>query len=109
MPSQDIEIWDAGRLSYGQFEQGRPSYINAVLIQSCGVENTKACSSCRSKKKFGPFTTCVSLAGCFGNSCANCKWRDWASRCGGKEMRAPAEVLVEGSSRVEEVQEEGES
>jgi hypothetical protein len=65
----------------------RPSYINAVLIQSRGIFVGAPCSACASQMRLSihgwakPFPVCVRLPGHFGGCCGNCKWRDHAARC----------------------------
>ena len=64
-----------------QVATGRPSYVNATLIQSRGVVNDVACEACRTKRN--PFEECRSLPGEWEGACGNCKWKDHGSRCMG--------------------------
>ncbi|KAM3084400.1 hypothetical protein ACMFMG_001495 [Clarireedia jacksonii] len=70
----------------------RPSYINAVLIQSRGTLVPGGCNECR-RRGFTPFPTCVRLAGHWNGACGNCKWRDHSARC-----RVVVEVPSDSSS-----------
>ncbi|EDN10720.1 predicted protein [Histoplasma mississippiense (nom. inval.)] len=65
-----------------QVRSHRPSYINAILIQSRGRTEPHACLACRSAHPgLQPFPECRRLPGHFGGACGNCKWRDHAIRC----------------------------
>lgn len=71
-----------GRISARQIQQHRPSYINALLIQSRGVRLARPCTHCRrGHGRRLPFPDCRHVPGEFGGACANCKWPDRASRC----------------------------
>jgi Protein of unknown function (DUF3716) len=61
----------------------RASYINALLIQSCGVLVAN-CTSCHTALAAGrtlSFSQRRRLVGHFGGACGNCKWPDHAARC----------------------------
>lgn len=81
----------ATRVRVSQVETFRPSYINALLIQSRGDDTGPMCISCRTQHLRGigpgPFPICIRLPDYFGGCCGNCKWRDYGSRCSlyGKE------------------------
>ena len=84
----------------------RPSYLNAVLIQSRGSAGM-TCDACTERPDRGPFTDCRRVRGHFDGACGNCKWRDHAARC---SVRAPDEQEdpvggqpLAGTVRVEEV------
>ena len=70
-----------GSIRADQIQQHRPSYINALLIQSRGRSLAQPCIGCRIHQGMRPFTECRHVPGAFGGSCANCKWHDRASRC----------------------------
>jgi hypothetical protein len=76
-----------GRVRPDQIMGMRDSYVNAFLIQSRGTASETPCGACQDKMVLdpngyaSPFPTCVRLAGHFGGSCGNCKWRDHAARC----------------------------
>jgi hypothetical protein len=78
-PGVDVEfILDMIRAD--QIGTHRPSYVNAILIQSRGIVTPAPCDHCVSDRR-KPFPSCRRAAGHFGGCCANCKWRDWGSRC----------------------------
>jgi hypothetical protein len=104
LPSHDVEIYE-NRITEQQIRSARPSYINALLIQSRGIVNKVGCTACRTKENRGPFVLCVSLQGEWDGCCANCKWRDHGARCAGQSYGI---TTIEGASRVEEVEEEDE-
>lgn len=81
LPGQDVQFI-RGSIIPSQVGMHRPSYINAILIQSRGVAGEQPCDACR-RARTGPrpFPECRRVAGHFGGACANCKWRDHASRC----------------------------
>ena len=81
LPGQDVEFV-RGSIRPSQVGSHRASYINAILIQSRGMAMDYPCSSCRNAVRGPrPFTECRRVAGHFGGACANCKWKDHASRC----------------------------
>ena len=79
MPGRDV-AFVRGRITPQQVATQRPSYVNALLIQSRGVVQARPCSEC-SRRGLSPFPECAMVAGHFGGSCGNCKWRDHAARC----------------------------
>lgn len=84
-----------------QIQTGRPSYINAILIASRGVPvPEEICSHTRTGH---PFAGSVRLPGFFGGACANCKWRDHASRC---PLGVEGEPRFEPTEMEEEEEEE---
>lgn len=100
-PQKDILI-TKGRVTLQQVNTGRPSYVNALIIQSRGIEVPDGCTNSRS----GVFAKCVRLPGFFGGCCGNCKWKDHGARC---SVRNPGEakhvILAElEGNRVEEVE-----
>jgi Protein of unknown function (DUF3716) len=81
LPGQDVEFV-FGRILPRQIGSHRPSYVNAILIQSRGRTGRHSCDSCVSADPGPyPFPSCRRVPGHFGGACANCKWRDHASRC----------------------------
>jgi hypothetical protein len=73
-------IWHVrGNINGQQIVSQRPSYINALLIQSRGNPLVRVCDACADRCK--PFPQCIRIPGYFGGCCGNCKWRDHASRC----------------------------
>ncbi|KAL2377819.1 hypothetical protein RJ035_007609, partial [Blastomyces gilchristii] len=80
LPGQDV-LFVRGSMSEHQVRSHRPSYVNAILIQSRGRVEVQACSACRSSSGLRPFPECRRVPGHFGGACGNCKWRDHAIRC----------------------------
>ena len=68
-----------GRIRPAQIGSHRPSYINAVLIQSRGVRPVRPCVQCTNR--LSPFPECRHKPGHFGGACGNCKWPDRGSHC----------------------------
>lgn len=65
-----------------QIRSQRPSYINAILVQSRGRQPPAPCTACAAVRPgLRPFPQCRRVRGYFDGACANCKWRDHASRC----------------------------
>ena len=94
LPGQDV-VFVRGAITPTQVGTHRPSYVNAILIQSRGAAAGQACGECR-RRGLRPFPRCVRVAGHFGGACGNCKWRDHAARC---SYDAPGEDgSVAGSS-----------
>ncbi len=90
MRGQDVQIF-AGRVTTRQIESGRPSYINAMLIQSRGnlrLREPVMCRSCAQNPTRGPLTECRVLPNRFNNCCGNCKWRDQLQSCSHTSMLA---------------------
>lgn len=79
MPGLNVP-YVAGAITPNQIMSHRPSYINALLIQSRGTPSATPCTEC-SRRGSGPFLACVKLHGHFGGACGSCKWRDHAVRC----------------------------
>lgn len=84
-PAGDIDAF-RGRVEPNKVRV-RPSYLNAVLIQSRGSAGM-TCEACAVRPDRGPFTDCRRVRGHFDGACGNCKWRDHAARC---TVRAPGE------------------
>ena len=80
LPGRDVKFV-YGRIFPYQLGSHRPSYVNAILIQSRGRVGTGPCSACASTPMPTPFPKCRRLPGHFGGACGNCKWRDHAARC----------------------------
>ena len=81
LPGQDV-TFVRGSITPAQVGSHRPSYINAILIQSRGQLVAGMCSACRATRPgLRPFPECRRLPGHFGGCCGNCKWRDHAARC----------------------------
>ena len=70
-----------GSISTQQIKQHRPSYINALLIQSRGIALAQPCMNCRSRQAMYPFTECRHVPGAFSGACGNCKWPGHARQC----------------------------
>lgn len=79
MPGRNVDFV-RGRITPAQVGTHRPSYINALLIQSRGIVNYQACTEC-ARRGLTPFPECISVAEHFGGCCGNCKWRDHGARC----------------------------
>lgn len=79
LPGRDVQ-YTANTIQPYQLAAHRPSYINAILIQSRGVVSLVPCTEC-TRRGSSPFLDCTKLAGHFGGSCGACKWRDHSSRC----------------------------
>lgn len=93
LPGRNVIIVRAAMQEY-QVRSHRPSYINALLIASRGVEQVYPCQHCvRSAIWYGgwprPFPLCIKLRGHFGGSCANCKWPDRAASCSIRDEGSP--------------------
>jgi hypothetical protein len=80
IPGYDV-IHTPGTLNGQQLAGQRPSYINALLIQSRGYLLVQDCDHCVEMDVRRPFPFCVRMPGHFGGACANCKWPDYAHRC----------------------------
>ena len=91
----------------------RPSYLNAILIQSRGCTGITYTSYVQNLNR-GPFVDYRRVKGYFTGACGNCKWRDHAARC---SVSAPGEesdnkvLVIEGRQerKAEEVEEVGEA
>jgi hypothetical protein len=84
LPGRDVPFV-RGAITPAQVSTHRPSYINAILIQSRGVlVPGGGCLHCRTRGS-RPFLECRRLPGHFGGSCGSCKWRDHAERCTAKD------------------------
>ena len=57
----------------------RPSNLEAYLDQRAGKVNTPGCVHCA--RGAGIWIECVSVAGYFGESCANCHYSSGGARC----------------------------
>lgn len=89
LSGQDVRF-RLGRITPEQVRHHRPSYINALLIQSRGTLMVPACTRCQEGR--GVFPECRRVQGHFGGCCGNCKWPDHAARC--VWPRAPTETIV---------------
>ena len=75
-----------GAIIEAQVRSHRPSYINALLIQSRGRAVRTLCTVCQTQMTAStngwarPFSVCIRLPNHFGGAYANCKWRDHAGR-----------------------------
>lgn len=111
LPAIDVEAW-VGGVSERQVRTGRPSYINAILIQSRGSLNITPCEACTAtlRRPVGPrpFTECRSLPGFCGGCCGNCKWRDYGAQCSSYDINsqpiAAAAGVLEGEDRIVELE-----
>jgi hypothetical protein len=81
LPGQDM-VFVRGAITPAQVGSHRPSYINAILIQSRGTLVPGQCISCRASRRGPrPFSDCRRVPGHFRGCHGNCKWRDHASKC----------------------------
>jgi len=78
LPGVDV-TFVLGRITPEHIRSHRPSYINAVLVQSRGVRPVRRCVQCTNR--LSPFPECRHVPGHFGGACANCKWRDGGRKC----------------------------
>ena len=78
MPGRDVPI-RPNSITPTQVNSHRPSYINGILIQSRGTIRQPICTE-RARRGLSLFVECRAVAGHFGGSCGNCKWRDHAAR-----------------------------
>lgn len=60
-----------------QIKTGRPSYVNALLIASRGIQQKERCGN----NTRAVFVDDVRVPGYWGGACAGCKWKDGASGC----------------------------
>lgn len=86
LPGQDVPFV-RGAISGNQIMTHRPSYINALLIQSRGRREEQACSACRDGPRLRPFPECARVPGHFGGAYGNCKWRDHTARCSVRDQK----------------------
>ncbi|KAJ5446573.1 hypothetical protein N7445_001394 [Penicillium cf. griseofulvum] len=74
-----------GRIRGAQLASMRPSYVNALLIQSRGWELITECDECADKRRRtgspSPFPICSRAPGHFDGACGNCKFQDHGFRC----------------------------
>ena len=71
-----------GSIYLYQIGMHRPSYINAILIQSCGRVVDQPCQwCCGAVLGPRPFPLCRQANGYFGGCCTNCKQPNYASQC----------------------------
>ncbi|KAK3983776.1 hypothetical protein QBC44DRAFT_375914 [Cladorrhinum sp. PSN332] len=99
-PSIDIKAYN-GRINPAKVKT-RPSYLNALLIQSHGITG-QTYEKCANNPTRGPFTECRRTKGHFNGYYRNCKWYDHTARYSvrllGEEEDRIREVIV-GTSRV---------
>ncbi|KAL8686414.1 MAG: hypothetical protein Q9218_007121 [Villophora microphyllina] len=88
LPGRDVPFV-RGAITGQQVLTHRPSYINAILIQSRGHQLHTACDACRGGAGLRPFPECRRTPGHFGGCCGNCKWRDHCARCSVRETDSP--------------------
>ncbi len=79
-PGRDVDFV-RGTISSNQVGMHRPSYINAVLIQSRGQVVPVTCTQCARPNGLRPFPECRFVPEHFEGACVNCKWRNHAARC----------------------------
>ena len=85
LPGADVPFV-RGAITPAQVGSHRPSYLNAILIQSRGVVSAVACDACAGDRPgLRPFPECRRVPGHFGGCCGNCKWRDHAVRCSARD------------------------
>lgn len=81
---RQVIFFMSGWITAKHIASKRPSYVNGLLIHSRGNDATHECTRCtekRGKNSLGPFLSCRTLPGYFGDSCSNCKWFDNTSQC----------------------------
>lgn len=91
LSGSDVEFI-LGRITSAQILQFRPSYLNAILIQSRGSDVVRPCDQCAHRAS--PFPYCRQLPD-FNGCCGNCKWRDHGARC---SVRTNSNQLIGSSS-----------
>ena len=72
LPGQNVPFLQ-GAITASQIAPQRPSYINALLIQSRGQLAVPARTACRGDPGLRPFPECRQLPGHFAGCCSNCK------------------------------------
>jgi Protein of unknown function (DUF3716) len=82
MAGRDVQFVPGGITPEQVFFLQRPSYINAILIQSRGIVRNPPCDRCA--VRMYPFLECRRVPGHFGGCCGNCKWPDAAASCSAK-------------------------
>jgi len=108
LPGRNVVIRDSV-VTAAKIASNRPSYINAVLIQSRGTPpyvagNTAAvgCTGCSSLNQPAgsgkAFPECRRLTGHFDGACGNCKWQDHAARCSVRDSAQQAQTEPSSSS-----------
>ena len=91
LPGQNVLIHPTV-VTAARLASNRPSYVNAVLIQSRGLPPVaappRAAVGCTACSMLGTpagnrkaFLECRHMPGHFGGGCGNCKWPDHASTC----------------------------
>lgn len=90
LPGQNVPFV-RGAILPTQVGTHRPSYINAMLIQSRGVVSGP-CDRCQ--RSLRPFLECRRVPGRFGGCCGNCKWPDQAARCTERDNDDDDDVVV---------------
>lgn len=83
-----------GAITPAQVGSHRPSYINAILIQSRGVLSGP-CDRC--ERSLRPFLECRRVPGHFGGACGNCKWPDLGARCTERDNDDDGSIVVVSS------------
>jgi Protein of unknown function (DUF3716) len=95
LPRQDV-VFVQEAITSNQIASHRPSYINAILIQSRGNVVLNPCTACQGPRPgLRSFLECRRLLGHFGGCYGNYKWRDRASKCSVQDDR-----IVELCARV---------
>jgi hypothetical protein len=103
LPGRDVSYVRGTISAHQLLGMHRPSYVNAVLIQSRGMDHRRPCSACRGGAGFRPFPECRRLPGHFGGACGNCKWRDHASRCSVRDTDSEGTTIDHTSDSDEDV------
>ena len=91
----------------------RPSYVNAILVQSRGAPPVaappRAAGGCTAYSVLGTpagdrkaFLECRHMPGHFGGGCGNCKWQDHAARCSVRDGQEEPELLSDDDGSSEE-------
>jgi len=90
MPGFDVPFV-RGAVTPAQVGSHRPSYINALLIQSRGIPSGP-CDRCQ--RSLRPFLECRRVPGHFGGACGNCKWPDHGARCTERDKDDDGSIVV---------------
>ena len=93
MPTQRAPAPRQGRM----VTTARASNLEAYYGQYTGKVNVPECTHCAGGS--GPWTLCVSVAGHFRGSCANCHYGSEGARCSLRKYN-PDQTATHGHSRI---------
>ncbi|KAH6652473.1 hypothetical protein BKA67DRAFT_538279 [Truncatella angustata] len=99
-PARNIEAYD-NKIDPDKVRT-RPSYVNAIMIQSRGLEGETCAQYARNSGR-GPFVQCIRVKGHFGGCCGNYKWRDHVAKCSMHTLNELDDdvIMVEGKRVIE--------